>query len=433
MAGKPCSYRGMRILVGTRLAREDAGQSTIKFEVYAMTHPRWLRNVRPYGATAEDLLLENGLFKERRPASNTVLAATDIDGQYQLLTPALVESHVHLDKTLWGQPWRPNSAGPTLKDYIANERRVLREVDVPIAHRAGALLENCIARGSLTMRCHVDIDPEFGLRHVEAMQQLRDIYRDLIDLQLVVFPQTGLISRPGTAELMREAMALGVENVGGLDPCGIDNDPVAQLDFVFKLASEFDRGVDIHLHDKGELGLWQIALIADYTERFGRQGRVMISHAYCLGMLPWSQVKPLAERLAALSISLMSSAPADCAVPPFLALRETGVNVCLGSDGIRDAWSPMGNGDMLERAMLLALRFDLNKDDELAAAFEAATVNGARALGCERYGLEIGQAADFLLMPVQTLGEAVVSRPVRQVYRVGELIASGGRLLESRL
>ncbi len=433
MAGKPCSYRGMRILVGTRLAREDAGQSTIKFEVYAMTHPRWLRNVRPYGATAEDLLLENGLFKERRPASNTALAATDIDGQYQLLTPALVESHVHLDKTLWGQPWRPNSAGPTLKDYIANERRVLREVDAPIAHRAGALLENCIARGSLTMRCHVDIDPEFGLRHVEAMQQLRDIYRDLIDLQLVVFPQTGLISRPGTAELMREAMALGVENVGGLDPCGIDNDPVAQLDFVFKLASEFDRGVDIHLHDKGELGLWQIALIADYTERFGRQGRVMISHAYCLGMLPWNQVKPLAERLAALSISLMSSAPADCAVPPFLALRETGVNVCLGSDGIRDAWSPMGNGDMLERAMLLALRFDLNKDDELAAAFEAATVNGARALGCERYGLEIGQAADFLLMPVQTLGEAVVSRPVRQVYRGGELIASGGRLLESRL
>ena len=398
-----------------------------------MTHPRWLRNVRPYGAPAEDLLLENGLFKARRPATSAPLTATDIDGQNHLLTPALVESHVHLDKTLWGQPWRPNSAGPTLKDYIANERRVLREIDAPIARRAGALLENCIARGSLTLRCHVDIDPDFGLRHVDAMQQLRETNRDLIDLQLVVFPQTGLISRPGTAELMREAMALGVENVGGLDPCGIDNDPIAQLDFVFKLASEFDRGVDIHLHDKGELGLWQIALIADYTERFARQGRVMISHAYCLGMLPWSQVKPVADRLAALNISLMSSAPADCAVPPFLALREAGVNVCLGSDGIRDAWSPMGNGDMLERAMLLAFRFDLSKDEELAAAFEAATVNGARALGCKDYGLEIGHAADFLLLPVQTLGEAVVSRPVRQVYRAGRLIAAGGSLLDSRL
>lgn len=398
-----------------------------------MTQPHWLRNVRPYGAPAEDLLIDNGRFAQRRPASNAPLAATDIDGHNQLLTSALVESHVHLDKTLYGQPWRPNSAGATLKDYISNERRILREVTAPIAERAGALLENCIARGSLTMRCHVDIDPEFGLRHVEAMQQLRERYQDLIDLQLVVFPQTGLISRPGTAELMREAMALGVENVGGLDPCGIDNDPVAQLDFVFKLAAEFARGVDIHLHDKGELGLWQIALIADYTERFNLQNRVMISHAYCLGMLPWSQVKPLAERLAALGISLMSSAPADTAVPPFLALRESGVNVCLGSDGIRDAWSPMGNGDMLERAMLLAFRFDLGKDDELAAAFEAATVNGARALGIEEYGFALGQRADFLLMPVETLGEAVVARPLRQVYRAGELIAEGGRLLSSRL
>ncbi|VEF10719.1 cytosine deaminase [Pseudomonas fluorescens] len=398
-----------------------------------MTQPHWLRNVRPYGAPAEDLLIDHGRFSQRRPASNAPLAASDIDGQNRLLTAALVESHVHLDKTLYGQPWRPNSAGPTLKDYISNERRILREVTAPIAERAGALLENCIARGSLTMRCHVDIDPEFGLRHVEAMQQLRERYKDLIDLQLVVFPQTGLISRPGTAELMREAMALGVENVGGLDPCGIDNDPIAQLDFVFKLAAEFARGVDIHLHDKGELGLWQIALIADYTERFNLQNRVMISHAYCLGMLPWAQVKPVAERLAALGISLMSSAPADCAVPPFLALRESGVNVCLGSDGIRDAWSPMGNGDMLERAMLLAFRFDLGKDDELAAAFEAATVNGARALGAEDYGFGVGHRADFLLMPVETLGEAVVARPMREVYRGGELIASGGRLLSSRL
>ncbi|TDV41251.1 cytosine deaminase [Pseudomonas helmanticensis] len=398
-----------------------------------MTQPHWLRNVRPYGAPAEDLLIDNGRFAQRRPASSTPLAASDIDGHNQLLTSALVESHVHLDKTLYGQPWRPNSAGPTLKDYISNERRILREVTAPIAERAGALLENCIARGSLTMRCHVDIDPEFGLRHVEAMQQLRERYQDLIDLQLVVFPQTGLISRPGTAELMREAIALGVESVGGLDPCGIDNDPIAQLDFVFKLAAEFGRGVDIHLHDKGELGLWQIALIADYTERFGLQNRVMISHAYCLGMLPWSQVKPVAERLAGLGISLMSSAPADTAVPPFLALCEAGVNVCLGSDGIRDAWSPMGNGDMLERAMLLAFRFDLAKDDELAAAFDAATVNGARALGIEDYGFALGQRADFLLMPVETLGEAVVARPLRQVYRAGELIASGGRLLDSRL
>ncbi|WP_435606270.1 amidohydrolase family protein [Pseudomonas knackmussii] len=398
-----------------------------------MTHRYWLRNVRPFGNAAEDFLIHDGRIAERRPASAEALQPGDIDGAGQLLLPPLVESHCHLDKTLWGQPWRPNSAGPTLKDYIANERRVLREIEAPIAARAAALLEQCIARGSLTFRCHVDIDPDLGLRHVEAMMALRERYAELIDMQFVVFPQTGLISRPGTLELMREAMALGVETVGGLDPCGIDDDPIAQLDAVFSLAAEFGRGVDIHLHDKGELGLWQIARIADYTERFGLQGRVMISHAYCLGMASWAQVEPLAARLAALKISLMSSAPADTPVPPFLALREAGVNLCLGSDGIRDAWSPMGNGDMLERAMLLAFRFDLCKDDELAAAFEAATANGSRALEREPARIQVGAPADFLLLPAQTLGEAVVARPLqRQVFKAGRLIAESGRLLVSR-
>lgn len=399
-----------------------------------MPHSYWLRNIRPLGEAAEDFLIRDGRIAERRPVSNAAPQAGDLDGGGQLLLPPLVESHCHLDKTLWGQPWRPNSAGPTLKDYIANERRVLREIEAPIATRAGALLEQCIARGSLTFRCHVDIDPELGLRHVEAMLALRERYADLVDMQFVVFPQTGLVSRSGTAELMREALRLGVENVGGLDPCGIDDDPIAQLDLVFGLAGEFGRGVDIHLHDKGELGLWQIARIADYTERHGLQGRVMISHAYCLGMAPWEQVRPLAARLATLDIALMSSAPADCPVPPFLALREAGVNLCLGSDGIRDAWSPMGNGDMLERAMLLALRFDLCKDDELAAAFAAATANGSRALGREPGAIAVGAAADFLLLPAQTLGEAVVARPPqRQVFKAGRLVAEQGRLLESRL
>lgn len=399
-----------------------------------MTETRWLRNVRPLDRAAQDVALSAGRIVACRPAGRAPLAVDDIDGGGQLLLPPLVESHCHLDKTLWGLPWRPNSAGPTLKDYIANERRVLRAVAAPIAERAGALLEQCIARGSLTYRCHVDVDPELGLRHVAAMLALRERYADLIDLQFVVFPQSGLVSRPGTAELMREALRLGVDNVGGLDPCGIDDDPIAQLDVVFGLATEFDRGIDIHLHDKGELGLWQIARIADYTERHGRQGRVMISHAYCLGMAPWEQVRPLAERLAALEISLLSSAPADCPVPPFLALRAAGVNLCLGSDGIRDAWSPLGNGDMLERAMLLAYRFDLGRDEELAAAFAAATACGARALGRRMATIEAGAPADFLLLPAQTLGEAIVSRPLqRQVFKAGRLVAANGRLLESRL
>jgi len=159
----------------------------------------------------------------------------------------------------------------------------------------------------------------------------------------------------------------------------------------------------------------------------------MISHAYCLGMAPWPQVQPLAQRLAQLGISLMSSAPADCPVPPFPLLQQAGVNLCLGSDGIRDAWAALGNGDMLERAMLLAFRFDLGKDEALEACFAAASDNGARALNRPPNRLKAGDPADFLLLPAQTIGEALATRATRQVFKAGQLIAEGGQVLQSRL
>jgi cytosine deaminase len=399
-----------------------------------MSKSYWLRNVRPYGSGAEDIEIIDGCIGQRRPASSGPVSAPDIDGQGQLLTLPLVESHIHLDKTLWGLPWRPHSAGPNLKARIANERQILRQLEVPIAARAGTLLEQCIAHGSLILRCHVDVDPELGLRHVEDMLVLRQRYADLVDLEFVAFPQAGLLTRPGAAAIMRQALALGVEVVGGLDPCGIDNDPIAHLSQIFEMAAEFDRGIDIHLHDGGELGLWQIDRIIDFTERYQRQGRVMISHAFCLGMKNWPHVLPLAERLAANRISLLTTAPADIDVPPFAKLSEAGINVCLGSDGIRDAWSPMGNGDMLERVMLQAFRFGVRTDEGLHAAFEAGTRHGAKALGRLDYGLEAGMPASFLLLPAATLGEAIVMRPPnRTVIRHGEVIAQNGRLLESRL
>jgi cytosine deaminase len=399
-----------------------------------MTTSFWLRNVRPYGGDSEDIRIAEGRIAERRPASAEPISGTDLDGQGQLLTPALVEGHIHLDKTLWGLPWRPHSAGPTLKDRIANERRILRELESPIAERAGALLEQCIAHGSLTLRCHVDADPQLGLKHIEAMLALRERYADLVDLEFVAFPQAGLIHHPGTEALLREALKLGLEVVGGLDPCGIDNDPIAHLTTVFELAESFGRGVDIHLHDGGALGLWQIDRIIAFTERYRLQGKVMISHAFCLGMKSWAEIRPLAERLAANQISLMTTAPADIAMPPFGELIAAGVNVCLGSDGIRDAWSPMGNGDMLERAMLLALRRDMRRDEDICTAFDAATRYGAAALGRDDYGLETGRPANLLLLPAETLSEAVVTRPTaRTVISRGVVVARNGRLLESRL
>jgi cytosine deaminase len=223
---------------------------------------------------------------------------------------------------------------------------------------------------------------------------------------------------------MREAIAMGVETVGGLDPAGIDGDPEGQLRFIFDLAAETGAGVDIHLHDKGELGAWQVRRIADHTAAAGLSGRVMISHAYCLGMIAEAELDRIGQRLADLGISLMSSVPADIAVPPIERLHELGVTVCVGSDGIRDAWSPLGNGDMLERAFLAAFRFDWNTDEDFRRALSCATDQAARAIGLAGYGLQPGNRADFVLLDAVTPGDALARRPAaRTVVRRGAVVA----------
>jgi cytosine deaminase len=397
-----------------------------------MSATQVIRNVRPMGGPAQDVVLdEHARIAERVPAGTADMAlATLLDGQGQLLLPALVESHVHFDKTLWNTPWRPNSAGPTRYHRITNEHGVLKDFDVPMAQRAGPLIEHCITRGSLYFRSHVDTQTVWGLQHVEQMLALRESYRSLIDLQLVAFPQGGMLTAPGTTRLMEQALELGLDVVGGIDPAGIDKDPIRHLETIFGYAVRYGRGIDIHLHDLGELGRWETERIADLTEAHGLSGQVMISHAYGLGAFAPAELEPLAERLAALRISIMTCAPANVTVPPVAMLRSHGVNVCSGSDGIRDAWSPMGNGDMLERAMLLALRFGWSKDEDLLAAFDIVSHAGARALGLTDYGLDLGCAANLLVLPAENVAAAVVDRCLqRTVISRGRIVARDGVFL----
>ncbi|HEX3064056.1 MAG TPA: amidohydrolase family protein [Dongiaceae bacterium] len=388
-----------------------------------------LKNVRPRGGKAVDVLIEGGRFQ--RFGKN--LAAADaaiIDGQSLLMLPGLIESHVHLDKTLWGLPWRPNSAGPRLVDRIENERQIRRSLNVSVEERGGNLLRQCIAQGSTVVRSHVDVDPETGLKGVTALLGLREQYAGSVDLQLVVFPQQGILISPGTAGLMEEAIKLGVDAVGGLDPAGIDRDPIGHLRVVFGIAERHGRGVDIHLHDGGELGAWQVERIAEFTKASGLAGRVMIDHAYCLGQIAPARLAAIGRQLADQKISIMTSAPADSEVPPAAALAAMGVTIAAGSDNIRDAWWPYGNGDMLERAYFVASRFDWSKDEDLVAAFETATTNNARALGLRHYGLSAGNDADFVLVDCETLAEAVVSRPRRAlVAKRGRIVARDGIFL----
>jgi cytosine deaminase len=387
-----------------------------------------LRGGSPWGhPPGSDVLVRGGVIDRIEPGIDAPDAvAFDVSGQ--LVLPGLVDAHTHLDKTLCGGPWVPHSARDELADRIANERRRRGELGLPNADYATELLERMVVAGTSYVRTHTDVDPEVGLRGVEAVREAVARLDGRVTVEQVAFPQSGLLTNPGTAELLEEALASGVENVGGLDPAGGDGDPVGHLDVIFGLAERYGAGIDIHLHDAGSLGAWELGLIAERTRASGLGGRVTVSHAYGFGQVSAAEQDALIARLAEAGVTVLTAAVYSYPVPPIKRLRAAGVNVACGHDGIRDLWGPYGSGDMLERAMHVAYRSGFRRDEDIELALEAATYGGARTLGLERYGLEPGAPADVVVLAARTPAEAVVARPVRElVLKAGRVVAARGR------
>jgi cytosine/creatinine deaminase len=280
------------------------------------------------------------------------------------------------------------------------------------------------------MRSHVMVGASVGLRSLETILAVREQYRDVIDVQLVAFPQSGILHSPGTPELLDEAIAMGADLVGGLDPGSFDRDIEKHLDVVFGIAERRGVDVDIHLHDHGTLGVFEIEQIAARTRALGMGGHVAVSHAYSLGDVSTEIVRKTADVLARSGVAIMTNAPGARLFPPVKLLREAGVTVFSGSDNIRDSWWPYGDGDMLGRAMMIGYRSGFNIDAELEMAFDVIASGGATALRLEGYGLKVGAKADFVTLQARHIPEAVVAVPKpRAVYKNGRCVADNGRRL----
>jgi len=389
-----------------------------------------VRNVRPMAGPVVDVLARGGFIERIAAGLETPSGTPVIDGQGGILLPGFVDGHIHLDKTFWGLPWRPHEAGPTVLERIENERRLRRELRLAVDVQVERLARQAIGRGTLFIRNHTDIDTEIGLRNFEGVLAVRERLRDILSIQIVAFPQSGIVNRPGTAELLDRAVKDGADLIGGIDPAGLDGDPKGHLDVVFGIAARHGAGVDIHLHDPGALGALQVRLIVERTRALGLAGKVSISHAFCLGMVDEVEREQLLDMLVEQRIAIMTHGPGDRAVPPLARLRAAGVAVFSGSDAIRDAWTPFGNADMLERAMILAWRNGFRTDELLHLTLDIVTRGGAAVLGLEGYGLDVGCRASFVVVPGETLAEIVVARPPRAwVVSGGHVVARDGQCL----
>jgi cytosine deaminase len=387
-------------------------------------------NARLPDGSQHHIEVEGGRIAALLPISAPPTGKDTVDLGGAFVLPPLVDGHIHLDKTLLGLPWVPNQAtGNQVADRIEAERKVRAARSLPEAETGANLVRQVMASGTLHMRTHVDIDNQLGLRNLHEILKVRERFRDLVTIEIVAFPQSGVRRSPGTAELLDAAIAEGADLVGGLDPVGIDGDQDGHLDAIFGVAGKHGVGVDIHLHDGGDGGIAEMRAIAERTEAAGLQGKVAISHAFALGSVPADTAARTADLLARAGIAIMSHGPGGATIPPLKLLKEHGVEVFGGSDNIRDAWSPFGNGDMLDRAMMIAYRANFRHDAELALAFEMVTAAAARVLGLADYGLRAGGPADFVAVEAATLAEAVATRPRRKlVVKAGRVIARDGAL-----
>ena len=386
-----------------------------------------IKNVRPLGKQTTDLLIKNGYIEAVGKCSDVGQFDEVIDAKGAILLPGLVEAHTHLDKTLLGMGWRPHQAGSTLRDKIETERRLRREwkIDPYRQSKRQAILS--LGNGSTAIRSHVDVDTECGISGFNGVARTRDDLRDMIDIQIVAFPQSGLLTRAGTYDLMDQVLQKGADVVGGLDPCSIDRDPKGHLDVIFGLAEKYGKPIDIHLHELAELGAFSMELIIERTLAHSMQGKVTISHAFCLGMDNRDKAKSLIDALAKARIHIATVATPYRPVPRIDDLKDAGVILCAGSDGIQDCWGPYGNADILERAMHLALRNNHRRDEEIEYALWCCTFGGALALNLSNYGISVGSKADLVLVDAETVAHAVVSHPVRKlVMKSGKVVARDG-------
>ncbi len=379
-----------------------------------------------------DLGVRDGVLVSPEPEAREVIA---LGGA--LVTPPLVEPHIHLDAVLTeGQP-RPNLSGSLFEGIAIWGERVKSLTIEDVKARVRQVLRWQLANGVQHVRSHVDVcDPH--LRALRALVQLREEIGDQIGLQLVAFPQQGVLSFPGGQELMRRAVALGADVIGGIPHFELTREMgVDSVKFAFALAAEHGLRVDIHCDETDDDHSRFVEVMAAETLRLGLEGRVTASHTTAMHSYNNAYAYRVINNVARARMHMVTN-PLDNSVlqgrfdsypvrrghTRIKELMAAGVNVCIGHDSVMDPWYPLGYGDPLQAAFVLAHYGHMSGAEELKRLLEMITVNPARALGLPDYGLETGGPASLVVYDAPGEVDAVRLIPRRRlVLRRGRVVA----------
>ena len=404
-----------------------------------MTRPLLIRNATlPDGRSGIDLLAEDGLIRALAPGLPAPPDTQLIDAQGWLLSPPFVDAHFHMDATLSQGLPRANASGTLLEGIsLWGELKPLLTEEALIT-RALTYCDWAVARGLLAIRSHVDVCDE-RLLAVRALLEVKRQVAPYLDLQLVAFPQDGLLRAPGALANLKRALDLGLDVVGGIPHFERSAEQGAEsVRLLCELAAERGLPVDMHCDESDDPHSRHIETLAFHTQRLGLHGRVTGSHLTSMHSMDnyyVSKLIPLIKEAGLhvvanplINITLQGrhdSYPKRRGMTRVPELLAAGVNVAFGHDCVLDPWYALGSGDMLEVASMGLHVAQMTSSAGQRQCFDAVTVNAAKVMGLLGYGLAPGCRADFVLLQARSPEEAIRLRAQRLwVVRAGAVVSS---------
>ena len=369
-----------------------------------------------------DLGIERGRIAavERNIAAD----APTYDAKGLLACPGLIESHIHLDKSRIIDRCAPQERAKLSPVFgVTPVKKTMTVEDVHA--RAAATLEECIKHGTTRMRTQVEVDPGIGMRGYDGVEALVKEYSWAIDIELCVFPQEGLISFPGTDELMAAALKRGAKVIGGAPR--YDKDGPGQIRRIFELAREFDVDIDMHLDVGPTADDMYIHQVRELTDQYKRGGRVVAGHMAKLSLLPPDQLAAIARQLADSGIAITVLPATDLflmgrdqdhsvrrGVADAHMLCRHGVKCSLSTNNVLNPATPYGDCSLIRIANMYANLQFLDRPEELRQCFELLTGRSAQLLNFKGYGFKVGNPADVVLFNAQTPEQAIaeIAQPV---------------------
>ncbi len=363
---------------------------------------------------------------------------TEVDAAGNLVSPTYVNGHIHLDKCHLQERMLPN------KDYTFAECLELtwdhkaRYTNEDVLERAGRAIEEGILNGTTVFRAFADVDTIGKLRPLEGLLALRERWRDVVHIEVVAFPQDGIIRNPGTDLLMEEAMRMGADVVGGLPWFEmLDEDARAHIDWCFELAKKHDKDIHMLVDDTDNPLSRSLEYLTVKTMREGFQGRVSASHCGALAAYNEVHARKVMDLLKQANVSISSNPhislvvqgrydlePIRRGITRAKQLWQVGVNVFSSQDDVADPFYPFGRNDQQEVVSYVCHTAHMTTRNEIDAAFDFVTYNAARALRLQNYGLDPGCKADLNVLAAPSVPQVLrLQQPPLCVVRDGRILA----------